>query len=77
MRQAMAAELDGKLIPTDGNPNQWGDHTKTMNQYGYDAYTEVERWWTTGGGREHIEALADNHVGGQSPPSEIRMKSLL
>jgi hypothetical protein len=82
MRQAMVAELEGKLIPTDGNPNQWGDHTKTMNQFGYDAYAEVERWWMTGGGREHMEALAnnpshrdDNQVGGQSP--EIRMKSLL
>ena len=59
MRTAMAAELDegGKPIPTDGNPNQWADRTKCRIQFGYDAYAEVERWWTAGG-RERIEALA-------------------
>ncbi len=59
MRTAMAAELDegGKPIPTDGNPNQWADRTKSRIQFGYDAYAEVERWWTAGG-RERIEALA-------------------
>ena len=59
MRTAMAAELDegGKPISTDGNPNQWADRTKSRIQFGYDAYAEVDRWWTAGG-RERIEALA-------------------
>ena len=57
MRAAMAAELEGKPIP-DGNPNQWADQTKSRVQFDYDAYAEVERWWTTGGGRRRIEALA-------------------
>ena len=57
MRTAMAAELEGKPIP-DGNPNQWADRTKSQVQFDYDAYAEVERWWTSGGGRARIEALA-------------------
>jgi len=57
MRVAMAAELEGKPIP-DGNPNQWADRTKSRAQFDYDAYAEVERWWTTGGGRRRIEGLA-------------------
>jgi hypothetical protein len=57
MRAAMAAELEGKPIP-DGNPNQWADRTKSRVQFDYDAYAEVERWWTVGGGRRRIEALA-------------------
>jgi len=40
-----------------GNPNQWADRTESRIQFGYDAYAEVERWWTAGG-RERIEALA-------------------
>ena len=68
MRAAMTAELDdnnderggGKPpISTDGNPNQWADRTKSRFQFGYDAYVEVERWWSAGG-RERIEALAGN-----------------
>ena len=69
MRAAMAAELennddDGRggnkpSISTDGNPNQWADRTKSRFQFGYDAYAEVERWWSAGG-RERIEALAGN-----------------
>ena len=68
MRTAMAAELDndhderggGKpSISTDGNPNQWADRTKSRIQFGYDAYAEVERWWSAGG-RERIEALGGN-----------------
>ncbi|KAN0129049.1 hypothetical protein V8E53_013199 [Lactarius tabidus] len=47
MRAAMAAELKGKLILAQGN----------SNPFGYDAYTEVERWWANGG-RRKIEALA-------------------
>ena len=38
------ARREGKPIPTDGNPNQWADWTKGRIQFGYDAYTEVERW---------------------------------
>ena len=57
MRAAMAAEMEHKPIP-DGNPNQWADRTKSRIQFGYDAYAEVERWWTTDGGRQRIEALA-------------------
>ena len=61
MRTAMAAELEGKPIP-DGNPNQWADRTKSRIQFEYDAYGEVERWWT-GGGREQMEAVG-GHAGG-------------
>ena len=61
MRTAMAAELEGKPIP-DGNPNQWADRTKSRIQFEYDAYGEVERWWTSGG-REQMEALGE-HAGG-------------
>jgi hypothetical protein len=43
MRAAMAAELEGRLIP-DGNPNQWADRTKDRIQFDYDAHAEVERW---------------------------------
>jgi hypothetical protein len=57
MSVAMAAELEDKPIP-DGNPNEWADRTKSRVQFDYDAYAEVERWWTSGGGRQHIEALA-------------------
>jgi hypothetical protein len=53
----MAAELEGKPTP-DGNPNQWADRTKSRVQFDYDAYAEVERWWTTGGGRRRVEGLA-------------------
>ena len=66
MGAAMTADLDnnddderggGKPpISTDGNPNQWADRTKGRIQFGYDAYAEVERWWSAGG----IEALSGN-----------------
>ena len=62
MRTAMAAELEGKPIP-DGNPNQWADRTKSRVQFDYDAYAEVDRWWTSGGGRERIQALAPCRAG--------------
>ena len=55
MRAAMVAEVEGTPIQ-DGNPNQWADRTKNRIQFDYDAYAEVERWWTSGG-REQIEAL--------------------
>ena len=61
MRTAMAAELEGRPIP-DGNPNQWADRTKSRIQFEYDAYGEVERWWT-GGGREQMEALGGSAGG--------------
>jgi len=57
MREAMAAELEGRPIP-DGNPNQWADRTKSRVQFDYDAYGEVKRWWASGG-RQRIEALGD------------------
>jgi hypothetical protein len=57
MRAAMAAEREGKPIP-DGNPNQWADRTKNRILFDYDAYAQVKQWWTTGGGRRRIEALA-------------------
>ena len=68
MRATMAAVLDNNndergggnpSISTDGNPNQRADRTKNRIQFGYDAYAEVERWWSAGG-RERIEALAGN-----------------
>ena len=58
MCAAMAAELDddeggGKPpISTDGEPEP-----ESRIQFEYDAYAEVERWWSAGG-RERIEALA-------------------
>ena len=58
MRAAMAAELDddeggGKPpISTDGEPE-----LESRIQFGYNAYSEVERWWSASG-REYIEALA-------------------
>jgi salicylate hydroxylase len=45
MRTAMAAKPEGKPIP-DGNPSQWADRTKSRIQFEYDAYGDVERWWT-------------------------------
>ena len=69
MRAAMGAELEGKPIP-DGNPNQWADRTKSRVQFGYDAYAEVERWWTSGGGRQLLEAL-----GGQSSSDGHKLSS--
>ncbi|KAH9979482.1 hypothetical protein BGW80DRAFT_1164422 [Lactifluus volemus] len=75
MRAAMHAELDGQPIP-DGNPNQWADRTKSKVQFDYDAYAEVDRWWMTGGGREHIEALAQHPTSRvQSPPSPLPCSS--
>jgi salicylate hydroxylase len=62
MRAAMAAELEGTPIP-DGNPNQWADHGKNRAQFDYDAYVEVEKWWTCGGGKEHVEGLAGGWYG--------------
>jgi len=64
MREAMAAELNGTSVP-GGNPNQWADHTKSRIQFDYDAYGEVEKWWTCGG-KERIEALASGYGGDDS-----------
>ena len=49
MRAAMAAELEGRPIPAQGNPNQWVDREKNRIQFSYDAYTEVEWWWANDG----------------------------
>ena len=75
MRAAMAAELEGRPIP-DGNPNQWADRTKNQNQFDYDAYGEVERWWTSGG-REQIEALGAHSDCGHDSSVEMSLKSRL
>ena len=74
----MAAELEGgKPIPMDGNPNQWADRTKSQIQFGYDAYAEVERWWTAGG-RERIEALAGaGNCGADGGRAGMRVKARL
>ena len=72
MRAAMAAELDGEPIP-DGNPNQWADRTKSRFQFDYDAYAEVEQWWT-GGGKERIEALAGGS-GCHDSSAEVAVKT--
>jgi len=61
MRAAMSAELEGKPIPAQGNPNQWADRAKNRTQFSYDAYAEVERWWVNGG-RKQIETLAGTEV---------------
>jgi hypothetical protein len=79
MRAAMEAELEGKPIP-DGNSNQWADRTKNRVQFDYDAYAEVERWWTTGG-RQSIKALTFNGCGSCSrwssfPSTDCSMKLL-
>lgn len=34
-----------------GNSNQWADRRKNMEQFGYDADREVERWWVEKGER--------------------------
>jgi salicylate hydroxylase len=65
MRAAMAAELEGRPIP-DGNPNQWADRTKSCRQFDYDAYAQVEQWWTDGG-RARVEALGR---GGDTAPDD-------
>ena len=57
LRAAMAALLEGRPIPAQGNPNQWADREKNRKQFNYDAYAEVDRWWANGG-RKQIEALA-------------------
>ena len=74
MRTAMAAELEGKPVP-DGNPNQWADRTKSQVQFDYDAYAEVERWWTSGG-RRRIEALA-GHRRSDGGHAEMMVKARL
>jgi hypothetical protein len=72
MRAAMAAELEGKPIP-DGNPNQWADCTKNRIQFDYDAYAEVERWWTSGG-REQMEALGGHHGNDSSVGTALKSR---
>jgi len=71
MREAMAAELEGRPIP-DGNPNQWADRTKSCVQFDYDAYAEVNRWWASGG-RQRIEALGDLRDDALGPGSRMVM----
>jgi salicylate hydroxylase len=71
MRAAMAAELDGKPIQAQGNPNQWADREKNRTQFNYDAYAEVERWWVNGG-RLQIEALV-HQTPPPSPPLRTRL----
>jgi salicylate hydroxylase len=75
MRTAMAAELEGKVIP-DGNPNQWADRTKSRIQFDYDAYGEVERWWTSGG-REQMEVLGEHSDGAHASSVGTALKSRL
>lgn len=45
----MALELSGnaKVVRSEsaGNQNQWADKTKSDVLFGYDADTEVEKWW--------------------------------
>ena len=35
-------------MPSDTNPNQWADKTKSQNLFGYDADDVVDRWWIQG-----------------------------
>lgn len=37
---------------SEGNPNQWADRTKNMEQFSYDADEAADRWW-----REEGEAI--------------------
>ena len=57
MRAAMAAVIEGKPFPAQGNPNLWADRERSRTQFSYDAYAEVERWWANVG-RVQIEELA-------------------
>ena len=71
----MASELEGpegKPIP-GRNPNQWVDRTKSQIRFEYDAYGEVEQWWTSGG-REQMEALGGRAgVDGADDSSSVGM----
>lgn len=59
MRAAMEAErakwgLDGAQpseFSGEGNSNQWADQRKNIEQFGYDADAEAERWWNEKGER--------------------------
>jgi hypothetical protein len=77
MRAAMVAELEDKPIrASDGNPNQWADRSKSRVQFDYDAYAEVEQWWTDGG-QQSIEALGGHSYNGYESSSGMVFKSLL
>jgi hypothetical protein len=69
MRGAMAAELEGKSTP-DGNPNQWADRTKNHDLFDYDAYAQVEQWWTAEGRQRLIEARAVDEPDERYHPSQ-------
>lgn len=50
MRAGMEAALreargETDLNSLDGNANMWADKAKNMEQFGYDADAEAERWW--------------------------------
>jgi len=55
MRQAMEAELSGRLFEAEGSQNQWADKKKSKAQFSYDAEGEAERWWREEGERELAE----------------------
>lgn len=64
MRRAMVAEfeslerelrgekVDQGLESEMGNPNQWADRQKNLEQFRYDADQAVEQWWRSVGERE-------------------------
>jgi salicylate hydroxylase len=39
------------IVDTDGNPNQWADKKKSLQQFGYDADKVAEEWWAEVGER--------------------------
>jgi hypothetical protein len=61
MRKAMTLELNGNPgalhRKSDGNQNQWADKKKTDILFGYDADTEVDKWWATHGWGLEVEVL--------------------
>lgn len=69
MRAAMEAEIakvrSGKEVDfkSEGNSNQWADRSKNIEQFGYDADAEAERWWREKGERICKQAVAREAAG--------------
>lgn len=47
----------------EGNSNQWADRRKNVEQFGYDADEEAERWWREKGERICRHAVARESAG--------------
>jgi len=45
-----------------GNPNQWADRRMSEIQFGYDADTEVEQWWSQTGSKLSMFSRANTRT---------------